>query len=305
MLLSVRPDVYEKIKSGLKIFEHRRNFPDEPIMAYMYVSSPVKAITGVVYLGKRHCLSDWMEDYKEDSNAVTRIKEYIEKYHYRYAMEIDRFQETSQILLDDLRKNVPGFVAPQMYIYLDGTELLEYIESNLKMIDLQVERSFERIEACQVYATVQNKMHYAVHGNTAAEVIVARADHNKEHMGLKSWKNAPDGKIVKTDVSIAKNYLEKEELAELNEIVTMYLDYATRQARRHIPMTMEDWKTKLDAFLRFNDADVLQDKGKVTAAIAKEFAESEFERYRVIQDSLYESDFDKLMNDMEKNGITY
>lgn len=94
--------------------------------------------------------------------------------------------------------------------------------------------------------------------------------------------------------------MEKEELAELNEIVTMYLDYATRQARRHIPMTMEDWKTKLDAFLRFNDAEVLQDKGKVTAAIAKEFAESEFEKYRVIQDSLYESDFDKLMNDMER-----
>ena len=98
---------------------------------------------------------------------------------------------------------------------------------------------------------------------------------------------------------------EKEELEELNEIVTMYLDYATRQARRHIPMTMEDWKTKLDAFLRFNDADVLQDKGKVTAAIAKEFAESEFEKYRVIQDSLYESDFDKLMNDMEKDGTTH
>ena len=157
----------------------------------------------------------------------------------------------------------------------------------------------------QFFAKVQNKMHYAVHGNTVAEVIVARADHNKEHMGLKSWKNAPDGKIVKTDVSIAKNYLEKEELAELNEIVTMYLDYATRQARRHIPMTMEDWKTKLDAFLRFNDADVLQDKGKVTAAIAKEFAESEFEKYRVIQDSLYESDFDKLMNDMEKNDAIH
>ena len=150
MLLSFRPDVYEKIKSGVKIFEHRRNFPDEPIMAYMYVSSPVKAITGVVYLGKRHCLSDWLEYYKEDSNAVTRIKEYMETYHYRYAMEIDSFQETSQISLDDLRKNVPGFVAPQMYIYLDGTELLEYIESNLKMTDLQVEHSFERIEACQV-----------------------------------------------------------------------------------------------------------------------------------------------------------
>lgn len=150
MLLSFRPDVYEKIKSGVKIFEHRRNFPDESIMAYMYVSSPVKAITGVVYLGKRHCLSDWLEYYKEDSNAVTRIKEYMETYHYRYAMEIDSFQETSQISLDDLRENIPGFVAPQMYIYLDGTELLEYIESNLKMTDLQVEHSFERIEACQV-----------------------------------------------------------------------------------------------------------------------------------------------------------
>ena len=151
----------------------------------------------------------------------------------------------------------------------------------------------------EFYATVQNKMHYAVHGNTAAELIVARADHKKEHMGLTSWKNAPDGKIVKTDVSIAKNYLIKDELTELNEIVTMYLDYATRQARRHIPMTMEDWKTKLDAFLRFNDAEVLQDKGRVTAAIAKEFAESEFEKYRVIQDTLYQSDFDRLVQGLE------
>lgn len=149
------------------------------------------------------------------------------------------------------------------------------------------------------YATVQNKMHYAVHGMTAAEVIVNRADHKKDHMGLTSWKNAPDGKIVKTDVSVAKNYLEKEEMTELNEIVSMYLDYATRQARRRIPMTMEDWKSKLDAFLRFNDAEVLQNKGKVTAAIAKEFAESEFEKYRVIQDNLYQSDFDKLINSME------
>lgn len=143
---------------------------------------------------------------------------------------------------------------------------------------------------------------------TADDLEASSDEENREKpwdMGLKSWKNAPDGKIVKTDVSIAKNYLGKEELAELNEIVTMYLDYATRQARRHIPMTMEDWKTKLDAFLRFNDAEVLQDKGKVTAAIAKEFAESEFEKYRVIQDSLYESDFDKLMNDMEKDDAIH
>ena len=151
----------------------------------------------------------------------------------------------------------------------------------------------------EFYATVQNKMHYAVHGNTAVEVIVARADHKKEHRGLYSWKNAPDGKIVKADVSVAKNYLDKDEMSELNEIVTMYLDYASRQARRHIPMTMNDWKTKLDAFLEFNDAEILQNKGKVTAAIAKQFAESEFEKYRVIQDSLYQSDFDILVSESE------
>lgn len=150
------------------------------------------------------------------------------------------------------------------------------------------------------FATVQNKMHYAIHGNTAAEVISTRANHKKDHMGLTSWRNAPDGKIVKTDVSIAKNYLAKSEAEELNEIVTMYLDYATRQARRHIPMTMADWAEKLDAFLKFNDAEILSGKGKVTAKIAKTFAESEFEKYRVIQDTLYKSDFDKLMEESIK-----
>ena len=150
------------------------------------------------------------------------------------------------------------------------------------------------------FATVQNKMHYAVHGSTAAEIIMSRADHTKEHMGLTSWKNAPNGKIVKADVSVAKNYLLQDEMQELNEIVTMYLDYATRQARRHIPMTMEDWASKLDAFLQFNDAEILQDKGKVTAAIAKAFAETEFEKYRVIQDKNYQSDFDRLMAETDE-----
>ena len=152
----------------------------------------------------------------------------------------------------------------------------------------------------EFFATVQNIMHYAVHGSTAAELIMARADHKKEHMGLTTWKNAPNGKIVKADVSVAKNYLVKEEMQELNEIVTMYLDYATRQARRHIPMTMADWASKLDAFLRFNDAEILNDKGKVTAAIAKAFAESEFEQYRVIQDRHYVSDFDRLIRETDK-----
>lgn len=154
-------------------------------------------------------------------------------------------------------------------------------------LDSQITRDF--------FATVQNKMHFAVHHHTAAEVIMSRANHEKQHMGLTSWKNAPDGKIVKADVTVAKNYLTHKEVSELNEIVTMYLDYATRQARRRIPMTMADWADKLDAFLRFNDADILTHKGTVTAEIAKAFAESEFEKYRVIQDRLYESDFDRML----------
>ncbi len=162
-----------------------------------------------------------------------------------------------------------------------------------------VDYSLDSQTTKEFFATVQNKMHYAVHHSTAAEVIVERADHTKEHMGLTTWRNAPNGKIVKADVSIAKNYLSFEEMHELNEIVTMYLDYATRQARRRIPMTMADWASKLDAFLQFNDAEILKDKGKVTAAIAKSFAESEFEQYRVMQDQLYQSDFDRLIGSTE------
>ena len=145
------------------------------------------------------------------------------------------------------------------------------------------------------FAMVQNKLHYAIHQHTAAEVIAERADHRKEHMGLTSWKNAPTGKIVKADVSIEKNYLTSEELQDLNQFVTMYLDYAERQARRKTPMTMEDWAKRLDIFLEFNEEEILRNKGKVSAEIAKSFAESEFEKYRVIQDGLYQSDFDKLL----------
>jgi len=147
------------------------------------------------------------------------------------------------------------------------------------------------------FATVQNKMHYAVHHSTAAELIMERANHKSINMGLTTWKNAPDGKIVKADVVIAKNYLKNRELNELNEIVTMYLDYAIRQARRHIPMMMQDWAAKLDAFLQFNEADILTDAGKVSAEVARQFAESEFEKYRVIQDCMYKSDFDRLLEE--------
>ena len=163
-----------------------------------------------------------------------------------------------------------------------------------------VDYSRDAVTTKEFFATVQNKLHYAIHGHTAAELIVDRADHTKEHMGLTTWKNAPKGKIVKADVSVAKNYLTKSELKDLNQFVSMYLDYAERQARRHIPMTMEDWAKKLDVFLQFNEEEVLHDKGRVSAEIAKSFAESEFEKYRVIQDRLFESDFDKLLASTEE-----
>ncbi len=149
------------------------------------------------------------------------------------------------------------------------------------------------------FAKVQNKLHYAVHGSTAAELIMNRADSTKEHMGLTTWEKAPDGKIVKSDVSTAKNYLTKDELQSLGRIVNAYLDLAEERARRKIPMTMEDWAKRLDMFLEFDDRAVLQDSGKITAQIAKEHAESEFEKYRIIQDRLFESDFDRMLKRIE------
>ena len=149
-------------------------------------------------------------------------------------------------------------------------------------------------EATQTFfATVQNKLHFAIHGRTAAELIVERADSKKEKMGLTTWKNAPHGKILKPDVVVAKNYLSEKELKSLDRFVTMYLDYAEDQAERSIPMTMEDWAGKLNAFLQFNERDILDHPGKVSQAVAKAFAESEYEKYRIVQDRLFESDFDR------------
>jgi hypothetical protein len=143
------------------------------------------------------------------------------------------------------------------------------------------------------FATVQNKLHFAIHGHTAAELIVTRADSKKERMGLTTWKNAPRGKIIKPDVVVAKNYLTEKELKALDRVVTMYLDYAEDQAERKIPMTMKDWAGKLNAFLKFNERDILDHPGKVSQEVAKAFAESEFEKYRIVQDRLFESDFDR------------
>ena len=143
------------------------------------------------------------------------------------------------------------------------------------------------------FQRIQNKMHYAVHQHTAAEPIMERADADKEHMGLTTWENAPDGKIVKTDVSIAKNYLKEIELEDMGRIVSAVLDFAESRAKRHIPMTMEDWAKRIDAYLSSDERPLLDNAGTVSAEDAKEYAETEFEKYRIIQDRLFQSDFDR------------
>lgn len=235
--------------------------------------------------------------YRTNSTRATQFRQWATKVldtftRQGYVLDKDRLingQIFDEDYFDHLVSEIQEIRASERRFYQKITDI--YATAVDYSVDSKTTKDF--------FATVQNKMHYAVHGSTAAEVIVQRADHTKDHMGLTSWKNAPNGKIVKADVSVAKNYLQQDELQELNEIVTMYLDYATRQARRHIPMTMQDWAEKLDAFLQFNDAEILKDKGKVTAAIAKAFAESEFEKYRVIQDRQYQSDFDRLMMEAE------
>ena len=231
--------------------------------------------------------------YRINSERATQFRQWATKV-------LDTFTKQGYVL--DKNRLINGQIFDEDYFDHLISEIQEIRASERrfyqKITDIYstaVDYSLDSKTTKDFFATVQNKMHYAVHGNTAAEVIVSRANHEKEHMGLTTWKNAPLGKIVKADVSIAKNYLSENELSEMNEIVEMYLDYATRQARRHIPMTMADWAEKLDAFLKFNDAEILLDKGKVTAEIAKAFAESEFEKYRVLQDISYQSDFDRLV----------
>ena len=198
-----------------------------------------------------------------------------------------------------------------------GEDYFEHLLAEIREIRLSERRFYQKLT--DIYATaidynkdapttrlffkkVQNKMHYAVHGHTAAELIVERANAEKEHMGLTSWENAPDGKIVKTDVCIAKNYLKGNELEDMGRLVNSVLDMAERMAKRHIPMTMEDWAKRIDIILEAGGDAILQDAGKITAEYAKVFAESEFEKYRVIQDRLFRSDFDRLSDNVCKES---
>ena len=192
-----------------------------------------------------------------------------------------------------------------------GEDYFEHLLAEIREIRLSERRFYQKLT--DIYATavdynrdapttrlffkmMQNKMHYAVHGRTAAELIVERADSEQEHMGLTSWENAPDGKIVKTDVVVAKNYLKEVELADMGQLVNGVLELAERMAKRHIPMTMEDWAKQIDTILAAGGNEVLQTTGQVTAEQAKEHAETEFEKYRIIQDRLFQSDFDRFMD---------
>ena len=209
---------------------------------------------------------------------------------------------------------IKGWVMDEERLKNGGTILTEkYFEEQLEKIReirLSERRFYQKIT--DIYATaldydptakttkeffakVQNKMHFAVHGHTAAELIYERADAERPHMGLTTWKAAPDGKIMKSDVSVAKNYLTEDELQSLSRIVSAYLDLAEDRARRHIPMTMEDWAERLDIFLTADDRAILTDAGSITAEIAKAHAESEFEKFRIVQDRLYESDYDRFL----------
>ena len=196
-----------------------------------------------------------------------------------------------------------------------GEDYFEHLLAEIREIRLSERRFYQKItdiyataidydknakSTKRFYATVQNKMHFAVHGHTAAELIYSRANSTKDNMGLTSWKNSPNGKILETDLVIAKNYLSKEELESLELIVSAFLDLAENRAKRHIPMTMSDWEERLNGFLRVWDREVLQDSGKISAELAKMHALTEFEKYRVIQDRLYESDFDKYISDIEE-----
>ena len=213
---------------------------------------------------------------------------------------------------------IKGFVLDKKRLengsYL-GEDYFEELLAEIREIRLSERRFYQKIT--DIYATsldynkdaqttrlffakVQNKLHFGIHGKTAAELIHERADSNKENMGLTSWKNSPNGKIIKTDVSIAKNYLSKEELESLGRIVNAYLDLAEERAKRKIPMTMQDWAERLDLFLEYDDRAVLQSAGKISADIAKDKAESEFEKYRIVQDRLFESDFDRVIQHLNQ-----
>ncbi len=225
--------------------------------------------------------------------ATGVLKEYLIK---GFAMDDERLKNPQNIFgkdyFEEQLARIRDIRSSERRFYQKITDIYSKCSADYDVND-EITKTF--------FATVQNKLHWAITGQTAAEIITVRADSTKKNMGLTSWKNAPKGKVRKHDVTIAKNYLNEEELDNLNRIVSMYLDFAENQARRNVVMYMQDWKQKLDAFLQFNEAAILKDSGKVSHTIAKVIAETEFEKYSLIQDRLYESDFDKEIGRLHGN----
>ena len=224
--------------------------------------------------------------------ATKTLKEFLIK---GFAIDDERLKQGKTLFgkdyFDELLERVREIRASERRFYQKITDI--YADASIDYDpNAEITRTF--------YKTVQNKLHWAITGHTAAELITERADSKKPNMGLKTWKKAPKGKVLKSDVSVAKNYLKEEELSGLNRIVSMYLDYAENQAERQIPMTMQDWIKKLDAFLDFNDYEILKNAGKISAKVAKKLAEGEYEKFRPIQDKKFESDFDRLVEKTKK-----
>lgn len=235
--------------------------------------------------------------FRVNSARATQFRQWatgvLRDYAIRgYVLDKDRLKNGSffnKAYFDNLLAEIREIRASERKFYQKVTDI--YATAMDYSPDAETTQTF--------FATVQNKLHFAIHGHTAAEVIVERANSAKERMGLTTWMNAPAGKILKPDVVVAKNYLTEKELKSLDRIVSMYLDYAEDQAERSMPMTMKDWAGKLNAFLQFNEREILDHPGKVSQAVAKAFAESEFEKYRIVQDRLFESDFDRHIKQLE------
>ena len=223
--------------------------------------------------------------------ATQTLKEFIIK---GFVLDDERLKQGKKFgkdYFDELLERIREIRASERRFYLKITDIYEQCS-----IDYNKESEITHI----FFKIVQNKLHWAISGKTAAEIISSRANAKKNYMGLTTWKNAPSGKILKSDVSIAKNYLSEKEIKELERIVSMYLDYAENQAARNIPMKMKDWISKLDSFLKFNEYDILTDSGRITHEVAKALAENEYDKFRIIQDKNYEGDFEKVIKKIKK-----
>lgn len=219
--------------------------------------------------------------------ATSTLKEYIIKGFVLDDERLKNGQYFGKDYFEELLERIREIRASERRFYQKITDI--YAECS---IDYNKDNNMTK----EFYATVQNKLHYAITGETEAELVRTRVDASKDNMGLTTWKNSPDGKILKSDTYIAKNYLDKEEIEELNRLVNMYLDYAENQAKKQIPMKMRDWIIKLNTFLEFNEYKILDGRGSVSAKLAKELAYKEYDKFRIEQDKEYKSDFDKEMN---------